>query len=151
MLDPHVEFDCTVLDLIDHSPVGAVPRTPAYQDALGRLTASHQIYPDADHAGGWVTVRSLSLRPCFSAGDREAWGTGAIDDATLEANGSIFDRYVASLAIGIRLGAESHRARVAGRPVHHRKHGGVIVHDPVHTLFLVPGAGAHPGIPGNYL
>jgi hypothetical protein len=27
----------------------------------------------------------------------------------------------------------------------------VIVHDPVHTLFLVPGAGAHPGITGNYV
>ena len=27
----------------------------------------------------------------------------------------------------------------------------VAVHDPLHTLFLVPGAGPHPGLPGNYL
>ena len=26
-----------------------------------------------------------------------------------------------------------------------------MVHDPVHSLFLVPGAGPHPGLPGNYL
>ena len=34
--DPHAEFDHKVLDQIEHSPVGAVPRTPLYQDALGR-------------------------------------------------------------------------------------------------------------------
>jgi hypothetical protein len=151
MPDPHAEFDHAVLDLIERSPVGAVPRTPAYQDALERLTVSHQVYPNADHPGGFVTVRSLSRRPCFSAGNLEAWGTGAVDDTTLESNTSIFDRYVASLPVGLRVGAEGLRLRVAGRPAHHRKHAGVIAHDPVHTLFLVPGAGAHPGIPGNYL
>jgi hypothetical protein len=26
-----------------------------------------------------------------------------------------------------------------------------VVHDPMHTLFLVPGGGPHPGLPGNYL
>jgi hypothetical protein len=26
-----------------------------------------------------------------------------------------------------------------------------MAHDPIHTLFLVPGAGPNPGIPGNYL
>ena len=47
--------------------------------------------------------------------------------------------------------AEALRLLVAGRPAHHRRHGSVIAHDPVHTLFLVPGAGPNPGIPGNYL
>jgi hypothetical protein len=27
----------------------------------------------------------------------------------------------------------------------------VVAHDPVHTLFLIPGGGTHPGLPGNYL
>jgi hypothetical protein len=41
---------------------------------------------------------------------------------------------------------------VIGKAVHHRaKHGQAIPHDPLHTLFLVPGAGPHPGLPGNYL
>ena len=31
------------------------------------------------------------------------------------------------------------------------KHGAVAVHDPLHTLFFVPGAGPNPGLPGNYL
>jgi hypothetical protein len=26
-----------------------------------------------------------------------------------------------------------------------------MAHDPIHTLFLVPGAGPNPGLPGNYL
>jgi hypothetical protein len=149
--DPHAKFDHSVLEMIEHSPVGAVPRTPTHQDALERLQASHQIYPDADHANGFVTVRSLATRPCIHAGNLEAWGTGAIEAAALESNASIFDRYVAALPVALRARAESHRLLVAGRPAHHRKHGGEVAHDPVHTLFLVPGAGAHPGIPGNYL
>ncbi len=149
--DPHAEFDHNVLDMIDHSPVGAVPRTPAYQDALERLQASHQIYSHADHPNGFVTVRSLATRPCFHAANLEAWRSGSIDAAALESNASIFDRYVAAQPAAVRARAESHRLLVAGRPAHHRKHGGVITHDPVHTLFLVPGAGPHPGIVGNYL
>ncbi len=149
--DPHAEFDHNVLDLIERSPTGAVPSTPAYQDALRRLQASHQIYPDADHAGGFVTVRSLTARPCFHANNLEALNNGTIDPDALEPNAAIFDRYVASLPTALHAKAESLRLRVVGRPAHHRKHGGVIARDPVHTLILVPGAGAHPGIPGNYL
>ncbi len=149
--DPHAAFDHGVLDLIEQSPVGAVPATPAYQDALGRLRASHQVYPDADHPKGYVTVRSLAPRAVFHADNLEAWASGAIDAPELEANAKIFDRYVASLPPALRPKAEALRLIVAGRPKHHRKHGGVIAHDPVHTLFLVPGAGTAPGIPGNYL
>jgi hypothetical protein len=149
--DPHAKFDHSVLEMIEHSPVGAVPRTPTHQDALERLQASHQIYPDADHPNGFVTVRALAARPCIHAGNIEAWGAGAIDAAALESNASIFDRYVAVLPAASRPKAESHRLLAAGRPAHHRKHGGEIAHDPVHTLFLVPGAGPHPGITGNYL
>jgi hypothetical protein len=47
------------------------------------------------------------------------------------------------------------RILVAGKPAHHRaKHVGdqkIVAHDPIHSLFLVPGAGPHPGVPGNYL
>jgi hypothetical protein len=149
--DPHAEFDHNVLDLIERSPGGAVPMTPAYQDALARLRASHQIYHDADHAGGFVTVRSLAARPCFHANNLEALIDGKIEADALEANATIFDRYVASLPAGLQAKAESLRLRVAGRPAHHRKHAGVVARDPVHTLLLVPGAGANPGIPGNYL
>lgn len=149
--DPHAEFDHNVLEMIERSPVGAVPRTPAYQDAVGRLQASHQIYPDADHPEGFVTVRSLATRACFHANNLEVLSAGEINAAALETNASIFDRYVAALPAGLRAKAESHRLLLATRPAHHRKHGGVLAHDSVHTLFLVPGAGARPGIPGNYL
>ena len=63
--DPHAAFDHNVLEMIEHRTMGAVPRTPAYQDALGRLRATHQIYVNADHADGFVTVRSLATRPAF--------------------------------------------------------------------------------------
>lgn len=149
--NPHAKFDQSVLEMIEHSPVGAVPRTPTHQDALERLQASHQIYPDADHSNGFVTVRSLSTRPCIQANNIEAWGAGAVDATALEANAKIFDRYVAGLPVELRAKAEARRLMVAGRPAHHRKHGGEVAHDRVHTLFLVPGAGPHPGIPGNYL
>ena len=149
--NPHAQFDETVMEMIEHSPVGAVPNTPSYQDALGRLYASHQVYASADHKGGHVTVRSLASRPCFHAGNLDALLAGAIDATALEPNASIFDRYVQSLPVDRRAKAESLRLLVAGRPAHHRKHGGVVTHDPVHSLFLVPGAGPHVGVPGNYL
>ncbi|MDO8544802.1 MAG: hypothetical protein Q7S40_30530 [Opitutaceae bacterium] len=149
--DPHAGFDQDVLGLIEHSPVGAVPGTPAYQDALKRLQASHQVYPDADHKDGYVTARTLATRPCFHASNLDALIAGTIDANDLEPNAKIFDRYVAALPVLLRPKAEALRAIVAGRAVHHRVHGGVIAHDPVHTVFLVPGAGPNPGIPGNYL
>jgi hypothetical protein len=149
--DPHAEFDHKVLDQIEHSPVGAVPRTPLYQEAITRLTASRQIYAHAEHKDGYVTARSLAARPCFHAANLDAFKAGAIDEAALEPNAAIFTRYVASLPAPLRPKAEALRLLVAGRPAHHRKHGGVVAHDPVHTLFLVPGAGPNPGIPGNYL
>jgi hypothetical protein len=149
--DPHAEFDHAVLDLIDHSPVGAVPRTPSYQHAIERLRMSHQIYPDADHGDGFVTVRSLTTRACFHAENLESWIAGKIEAAALESNAAIFNRYVAALPATLRTKAETMRVLVAGRPALHRKHGGMLAIDPVHTLLLVPGAGPHPGIPGNYL
>lgn len=149
--DPHAEFDRSVLELIEHHPAGEVPRTPSYQDALTRLLASHQIYVNADHPKGFVTAHALAARPAFHAANLDAWAAGTVGAAALETNAAIFDRYVASLPAGLRAGAEALRLRVAGRPAHHRKHGGVVAHDPVHTLFLVPGAGPNPGIPGNYL
>jgi hypothetical protein len=149
--DPHAAFDLNVLELIEHSPVGAVPATPSYQDATKRLLDSRQIYPDADHKKGYVTARSLATRPTFQANNLEALIAGEIEAEALESNAAIFDRYVASLPPTLQSAAESQRANVAGRPAHHRKHGGVIAHNPVHTLFLVPGAGRAPGIPGNYL
>jgi hypothetical protein len=149
--DPHAEFDHNVLDLIEHSPVGAVPRTPAYQDALDRLRGSHQVYTDADHVDGFVTVRSLAARGCFHAENLAAWGAGTVPAAALESNSAIFNRYVVSLPAGLHAKAETQRLLVAGRRALHRKHGGVFATDPVHTLILVPGTGPHPGIPGNYL
>jgi hypothetical protein len=150
--DPSEHFDLTVLDLIDHSPVGAVPGTPAYQDSLKRLYATHRAYADADHKGGHVTARSLARLPSFHAGNLDDFIAGRIEAEALESNAGIFDRYLLSLSADRRPRAEARRLVVAGRPVHHRaKHAGTIVHDPVHSLFLVPGTGPHPGLPGNYL
>ena len=152
---PLTPFDQTVLDMIEHSPVGAVPLTPAYQDALVRLKAAHQLYPTADHKAGFVTAHSLRALPSFHAGNLEDWGAGRVPAEALESNGSIFDRYVQSRPEAQRPKTESFRLNVVGHPVHHRaKLVGevkVVAHDPVHTLFLVPGAGPHPGLPGNYL
>jgi hypothetical protein len=153
--DPNWQFDQTVLDKIEQSPTGAVPGTPAYQDALKRLAASHQVYADADHKDGYVTARSLVKLPSFYAGNLESFLAGSIDISALETNASIFDRYVQSLPTLRRLKAEGYRMQVAGRPPQHRKHGGTpsaaAAHDPVHTIFLIPGTGPHPGLPGNYL
>ena len=149
--NPHAQFDETVLELIEHSPIGAAPNTPTHHDALVRLYASHQVYADADHKGGHVTARSLAKRPSFVANNVDALIAGSIDAEALEANASIFDRYVQSLPASLHSKAEAVRLLVAGRPAHHRKHGGIVAHDPVHTLVLVPGAGPHVGIAGNYL
>ncbi len=150
--DPHAQFDHTVLEMIEHSPVGAVPHTPAYQDALGRLRAAHQVYPSADFKGGYVTVRSLAALPSFHAENFEAFLAGKIEAAALESDSSIFNRYLHALPEALKPRAEAFRAPVIGRRVHHRaKHGGEIIHDPLHTLFLSPGTGPHPGLPGNYL
>jgi len=148
--DPHEHFDHTVLDLIEHSPVGAVPATPAYQDAIKRLYASHQAYADADHKDGHVTARALARLPSFHAKNLEELMAGRIGPEALEPNAAIFDRYVQSLPADRRPRAEARRLGVAGRPVHHRAKAAA-VHDLVHSLFLVPGAGPHPGLPGNYL
>ncbi len=150
--DPHAEFDHAVLDKIELSPIGAIPSTPAYQDALKRLYASHQVYAHADHKGGHVTARSVAQLPFFHAHNLEAFMAGRVSEADLEPNASIYDRYVQSLPPALRARAESFRVAVIGKPHHHRaKHGGAEVHDPLHMLFLVPGAGPNPGLPGNYL
>lgn len=152
MSDPNAEFDHAVLDKIEQSPIGAVPLTPAYQDSLRRLYAAQQVYPSADHKGGHVTARSLARLPFFHAQNLAEFIAGAITDDQLEVNASIYDRYVKSLPLDQRARAESFRPTVIGKAVHHRaKAGHAVVHDPMHTLFLVPGAGLHPGLPGNYL
>lgn len=150
--DPNAEFDHAVLDKIEFSPIGAIASTPAYQDALRRLYAAQQVYPSADHKGGHVTARSLTKLPFFHASNLEAFIAGEIDDTALEPNASIYDRYVQSLPLDLHARAERYRLMVIGKAIHHRAKVGVaVVHDPLHTLFLVPGAGPHPGLPGNYL
>lgn len=151
-LDTLAQFDQTVLDLVEHSPVGAVPHTPAYQDALRRLRAAHQVYASADHKSGYVTVRSLAALPAFYAPQLEGFLAGTVDAEALESETSVFNRYVKSLPPAVQAKAEATRAAVVGRRIHHRpKHAGEAVHDPLHALFLVPGSGLHPGLPGNYL
>jgi hypothetical protein len=150
--DANAQFDQTVLDMIERSPIGAVPVTPAYQDAIKRLYASHQAYPHADHKDGHVTARSLARLPLFHAHNLTEVIAGSLAADALEPNNAIFNRYVQSLPAARHAKAESYRLTVAGRVAHHRaKQGAVMVHDPIHTLFLVPGAGPHPGLPGNYL
>lgn len=148
--DAVTPFDLTVLDMIEHSPTGAVPYTPSYRDALQHLYAAHQVYPSADYKDGHVTARSLSAAPSFHAENLSVLLSGGA--TALESNATIFTRYVRSLPPARQPKAEAYRAVVAGRPAQHRaKHGIVVAHDPVHSLFLVPGGGVHPGLPGNYL
>jgi len=142
--------------MIEHSPIGAVPFTPTYQDAIKRLYASHQVYADSDHKNGHVTARSLAKKPHFQANNLLDVIAGKIGAEQLESNGSIFDRYVKSLPAELRVRAEAFRLSVAGKVAHHRaKVVGtekiVVAHDPIHTMFLVPGAGPNAGLPGNYL
>lgn len=150
--DPNAEFDHAVLDKIELSPTGAVPVTPAYQDALRRLYAAQQVYASADHKDGHVTARSLTRLPSFHATNLDAFMAGQIGDDALEPNARIYDRYVQSLPAALRGRAEGFRVLVIGKPAQHRtKQGKAVVHDPLHMLFLVPGAGLNPGLPGNYL
>lgn len=150
--DPRAQLEQTVLDVIEHSPVGAVPHTPTYQDALRRLRDTHQVYVSADHKNGYVTVRSLATAPVFYAQNFEAVKTGRAAVATLESEASIFSRYVKSLPAALQEKAEAHRAHVVARRTQHRaRHGVETAHETAHTLVLVPGAGPNPGLPGNYL
>lgn len=153
--DPNALQDQTVLDLIENSPTGAVPHTPTYQDTLRRLHAAHQVYSSADYKDGHVTVRSLAAKPPFLASNLAALRAGEISPEALEPDAEIFDRYVASLPAELRGRAETFRARSVGRSIHHRKHTGgddaSATHDPVRSLFLVPGTGPRLGLPGNYL
>jgi hypothetical protein len=153
--DPNSHFDSTVLEMIEHSAVGAVPATPSYQDALKRLYSAHKVYADADHKDGHVTARALARLPSFHASNLGELMAGTIETSALEGNSGIFDRYVHSLPAAARARAEGFRLKVVGRPILHRKHAGAdkahVSHDLAHSLFLIPGAGPHPGIPGNYL
>ena len=150
--DAHSQIDESVLGMIEHSPLGAVPRTPAYVDSLTRLYAAQKIYHSADFKDGHVTARSLAGKPSFLAANLADVAAGREKSEALESNAAIFARYVSSLPASLRPAAETFQLKAAGKPVHHRKHGDApAIHDPVHTLFLVPGTGPNRGLPGNYL
>lgn len=151
-LDPQTQFDQHLLEIIESSPTGIPPATPAHQEALARLIAAHQVYHSADHREGYVTVHALTQLPSFHAENLEDVMAGKAEESTLESDESIYDRYVASLSEELRDEAEETRSMAVGRKLLHRsKHDGNIVHDPIHSLFLIPGCGPHPGLPGNYL
>ena len=84
-------------------------------------------------------VRLATLLLCGVAVTGFLRKAGLTEDQ-LETNKSIYDRYVASLPVALRARAEAQRLTVTGKPILHRaKHGHTAVHDPLHTLFLVPG------------
>lgn len=150
--NPHAQIDQTVLEMVEHSATGSVPHTPAYQDALARLRAAHQVYVSADHKNGFVSVRSLAALPSFYAQNLQAFLAGKVDVTELEPETSIYSRYVKSLPAAAQALAEERRASVVAKRTPHRaKHGGEAARDPAHTIFLIPGAGPNPGLPGNYL
>src|SRR4249920_280187 len=115
MTDPNAEFDHAVLDKIEASPIGAVPSTPSYQDALKRLYAAQQVYPSADRKGGHVTARSLATLPSFHAENLGPFMAGVVTEEQLETNTNIYDRYVASLPAAHRAHAEALRVVVIGK------------------------------------
>ena len=149
--DPQATFDQHVLDMIDASPVGGVPRTPAHQDALRHLIEAHQVYHSADYPDGYVTVRALAARPAFHAANIAAVIAGREAPAALEADHAVFDRYVASLPLALQPTTEPFRAKAVGRRLLHRAKLDASVHDSIHSLLLIPGAGLSSGLPGNYL
>ena len=150
--DAHSQIDESVLSQIEHSPSGAVPHTPAYADALARLYAAQKIYHSADFKDGHVTARSLAGRPSYLAANLAEVAAGRVAPEALESNAAIFARYGQGLPAHLRPAADKFQHKVAGKPIHHRKHGETVaIHDPVHTLFLVPGTGPNRGLPGNYL
>jgi hypothetical protein len=149
--DPFAQIDQNVLDLIEHSPEGAVPHTPTYQDALARLKAAHQVYGSADHRDGYVTVRSLAKLPVFFADNLEGYLGGTVTETDLESDGSIFDRYVQSRPSERQREAEGFRQLVVAKKTQHRSKHGEVAHDPVHSLIMLPGSGPNPGLPGDYL
>ena len=149
---PLTPFDHTVLDLIDHNPTGSVPRTSTHDESLKRLQAALQVFHSSDYKDGFVTARALARQSLFVAAGLQELAAHPADVSQVEANAAVFDRYVASLPAAQRARAETFRLSTAGRPVHHRvKAGGALVHDPLHSIFLVPGVGPQPGLPGNYL
>jgi len=151
-LDPQTQFDQHLLEMIENSPTGIPPATPAHQEALARLISAHQVYPSANHREGYVTMHALAQLPSFYAENLGEVMAGKAEQSTLETDDSIYDRYVASLAEDLREAAEDVRSMAVGRKLLHRsKQDGEVVHDPIHSLFLIPGAGPHPGLPGNYL
>ncbi|TAG28974.1 MAG: hypothetical protein EAZ36_05000 [Verrucomicrobia bacterium] len=89
--DAQAHADHVLLDLIDHSPTGAVPHTPTHQDSLKRLLSSYQVYASADHKAGYVTTRSLRSLPCFHAQNLEAFLSGEIGAEAIEPDGPIYD------------------------------------------------------------
>lgn len=152
--NPHEEIDHALLDMIERSPVGAVPRTPTFDEAIARLLASRQIYHSSDHRNGYVTARSMAALPVFLPAGLEALATaGPEASASVESASGVFDRYASSLATNTKARALELRPAVVGKAVHHRPKSGGAAHarDPLHALFLVPGAGPQPGLPGNYL
>lgn len=149
---PLTDFDHTVLDLIEHNPSGSVPRTPTYDDSLVRLYAAQQVYHNSDYKDCHVTARSLAKLPVFVAKGLLELAEHPDDHSNLEANAAVFERYLATLPAPLKARAEALRLTVAGKAIHHRpKAGGLLVRDPLHSLFLLPGAGPQPGLPGNYL
>ena len=145
-------FDQTVLDLIEQSPTGSVPRTPTYDESIARLEAAQQVYQSSDYEDGHVTARSLARRPHFVAAGLLELAAHPDDRTSIEANASVFARYAGSLPAALRARAEPFRLAAVGHAVHHRlKAGGVLARDPLHSIFLVPGAGLRLGPPGNYL
>ena len=125
--------------------------------SAGRVTSAlparcHNDHESADHKDGHVTVRSLSRAPLFYASNLDDLVAGKIVPDALEPNAAIYSRYVQWLPEVRRAKAEAGRIAVIGKATHHRaRHGHVPLHDPVHSIFLVPGTGPHPGLPGNYL
>jgi hypothetical protein len=143
-------LDQEVLDMIERSPTGSVPRTPTFDDAVARLRASQQIFSSADHKDCHVTARSLAKLPVFCAKNLKEFLAADQAGIELEPNNSIYDRYLQSLSPAVRQRAEGFRLIIAGRPVHHRIKTGQ-GRDPLHSIFLIPGGGPHVGYPGNYL
>lgn len=149
---PLTPFDLTLLDLIEHSPIGAAPHTPTHDESLKRLLGALQVFHSSDFKDGFITARSLARQPLFIAAGLQELAAHPEDPSQVESNGSVFDRYVASLPLAHRARAETFRLGTAGRPIHHRaKTGGPVARDPLHSIFLVPGVGPQPGLPGNYL
>ena len=110
---PHSEFEQTVLETIEHSPVGAVPRIPTYLDALAPLLASFQVYAAADQKDVDPGCLLEDRRETIDRPFGRRHGVPAVD-ASRQAEQPARMRHAGETETAIAIGIDRRTARIVG-------------------------------------